>query len=59
MIATIEQLFACTILGWADPDPESTPFAAVQNGVVILADSVELLIAALTEGLGEGLRVAA
>lgn len=42
-----ESLFHCQILAW--DDPEETPYVAVKNGQMILADSLGLLVQALTE----------
>lgn len=44
-----EQLYACTVLRWDEPDEEgNTVFEVVARGVLVRADSLPLLMAALT-----------
>lgn len=46
----LEQTFACSFRRYAEFNGESEVFEAVQNGKVLVADSLPLLISAFTAG---------
>lgn len=48
MIESIEREYSCRILQWAEPVDDCLQFTAIQHGRVIVADSMELLIIALS-----------